>query len=240
MNFVKASICLVFLGFGCHADVLRIGTEGGYPPFNFINDDGNLDGLDREFGDELCHRMEVECEWVVNDWDSIIPNLVNGNYDLLIATMGITPEREQVIDFTQEYLPAEPSAFVASSSFEDATTIRTVATQVNTIQAEFVANSNATLVEFSSADETIAAVINGEVDVVLAGKEFLKKIVGESDGQLAFVGETVRLGFGAGIGVRESDPELKAKANSAITSMKSDGFINDLIESWLGPDAEKF
>ena len=77
--------------------VVRMGTEGAYPPYNFINDDGEVDGFEREVGDELCARAELTCEWVTNDWDSIIPNLTSGNYDTIIAGMSITAERDEVI-----------------------------------------------------------------------------------------------------------------------------------------------
>jgi len=70
--------------------VVRLGTEGAYPPWNFINDAGEVDGFEREVGDALCTRAELTCEWVVNEWDSIIPNLVSGNYDVIIAGMSIT------------------------------------------------------------------------------------------------------------------------------------------------------
>ncbi|MEM6620369.1 MAG: transporter substrate-binding domain-containing protein, partial [Pseudomonadota bacterium] len=69
------------------ADTVRMGTEGAYPPYNFINDAGEVDGFERELGDELCKRAELECAWVTNEWDSIIPNLVSGNYDTIIAGM---------------------------------------------------------------------------------------------------------------------------------------------------------
>ncbi|HFQ14857.1 MAG TPA: transporter substrate-binding domain-containing protein, partial [Rhodobacteraceae bacterium] len=97
------------------AQTVRMGTEGAYPPYNFINDAGEVDGFERELGDELCKRAGLTCEWVTNDWDSIIPNLVSGNYDTIIAGMSITPERDEVIDFTQEYIPGSPSAYVALS-----------------------------------------------------------------------------------------------------------------------------
>ncbi len=86
-------------------DVVRLGTEGAYPPYNFINDAGEVAGFEREFGDELCKRAGLTCEWVTNEWDSIIPNLQSGNYDVIIAGMSITAEREEVIDFSQGYLP---------------------------------------------------------------------------------------------------------------------------------------
>ena len=89
-----------------------MGTEGAYPPFNFINDDGEVDGLERELGDELCRRANLECTWVTNEWDTIIPNLVDGKYDTILAGMSITDERDEVIDFTQPYIPPSRSVYV--------------------------------------------------------------------------------------------------------------------------------
>ena len=86
-------------GMAMAQDVVRLGTEGAYPPYNFINDAGEVDGFERELGDELCARAELTCTWVTNDWDSIIPNLVSGNYDAIIAGMSITEERKESSTF---------------------------------------------------------------------------------------------------------------------------------------------
>ena len=48
------------------AQTIRMGTEGAYPPYNFINDSGQVDGFERELGDELCKRAGLTCEWVTN------------------------------------------------------------------------------------------------------------------------------------------------------------------------------
>ncbi len=222
-----------------HAQTVRMGTEGAYPPYNFINDAGEIDGFERQVGDELCKRAELTCEWVKNEWDSIIPNLVGGNYDTIIAGMSITDERDEVIDFTQNYFPPAASAYVALAEGVDLTG-GIVAAQTATIQAGYVADGGATLVEFATPEETIAAVRNGEADAVFADKDFLAPIVADSAGALTFVGEDVQLGGGVGMGLRESDGELKAKFDAAITSMKEDGSLNALIIEWFGPDAATY
>ncbi|MEI4197602.1 transporter substrate-binding domain-containing protein [Roseovarius sp. E0-M6] len=217
-------------GMAMAQDVVRLGTEGAYPPWNFINDAGEVDGFERELGDELCERAELNCEWVTNDWDSIIPNLVSGNYDAIIAGMSITDERDQVIDFTQNYTPPDPSAYLAMSEGVDVTG-GVIAAQTGTIQAGYVAESGATLVEFATPEETIAAVRNGEADAVLADKSYLAPIA-EEDPDLMFVGEDVALGGGVGMGVRESDTELRETFDAAIQSMKDDGSLNEMIKKW--------
>ncbi|MGB0504933.1 MAG: transporter substrate-binding domain-containing protein [Pikeienuella sp.] len=217
---------------GSHA--VRMGTEGAYPPYNFINDAGEVDGFEREVGDEICKRAGLACTWVTNDWDSIIPNLVSGNYDTIIAGMSITAERDEVIDFSSEYFPPDPSTFVALAGADaSVTTSGVVAAQSNTIQAGYIAQSGATLVEFATPDDTVAAVKNGEADAVLADDAFLADVVAASNGELAFVGEPVSIGGGIGVGVRESDGELKAKLNDAIASMKADGTLSAMIAKWF-------
>ena len=213
-----------------HGNTVRMGTEGAYPPYNFINDSGEVDGFERELGDELCKRAELTCEWVTNEWDSIIPNLVSGNYDTIIAGMSITAERDEVIDFTQNYTQPDPSAYLTMSADADITG-GVVAAQTGTIQAAFIASSGATLVEFATPDETIAAVRNGEADAVLADKSYLTPIATE-DADLMLLEQEELIGGGVGMGVRESDNELKAKFDAAIQSMKDDGTLNALITKW--------
>ena len=221
------------------SQTIRMGTEGAYPPYNFLNDQGEVDGFERELGDELCIRAELTCEWVTTDWDGIIPNLVSGNYDTIIAGMSITPERDEVIDFTQNYIPPAASAYVGLSADVDVVN-GVIAAQASTIQSGYVAASGATLLEFATPEETVASVRNGEADAVFADKDYLVPLVEESGDTLIFVAEDVQLGGGIGMGLRESDTELREKFDAAIQSMKDDGTLNALIIKWFGEDAPIF
>lgn len=215
------------------ADTVRMGTEGAYPPYNFVNDKGEIDGFERELGDKLCELAELECAWVKNDWDTIIPNLVSGNYDVIIAGMSITDERDETIDFSQDYYPADPSSYMALAGTGDDAVKGIVAAQTATIQASYINDSGATLVEFATPDETIAAVKNGEADAVLADDAYLKPFVDESGGDLIFLGPQVQIGGGVGMGFRESDGDLRAKFNTALDTMKENGSLNKLIAKWF-------
>ena len=211
--------------------VVRLGTEGAYPPWNFINDAGEVDGFEREVGDELCARAELTCEWVTNEWDSIIPNLVSGNYDVIIAGMSITDERDEVIDFSENYSQPDPSSFLAMSADVDLAG-GVIAAQSGTIQAGHIASTGATLLEFATPEETVAAVKNGEADAVLADASFLAPVA-EAEADLMIVeGADVLLGGGVAAGVRESDNELRDALTAAIQSMKADGSLNELIVKW--------
>ena len=87
-----------------NSQTIRIGTEGAYPPWNNINSAGDLEGAEIDFGNEACKRMGVTCEWVTQDWDGIIPALLQGKYDIIIAGMSITEERKEKVNFTTGYM----------------------------------------------------------------------------------------------------------------------------------------
>lgn len=236
------STCTIFVAHHTIAnDVVRIGSEGAFPPYNFINDTNELSGFERELGDELCARAGLTCQWVINDWDTIIPNLVAGNYDAIMAAMSMTDARKEVISFSEGYIPPDPSAYIALAGTDmSVLTEGVLAAQSATIQATAISEGTADLIEFPSPEEIIAAVRNGEADAALADKSFMAPFVNESAGELIFLGEDLMLSDGVGVGVRQSDTELREKFSTAIAEMKADGSLNTLITKWFEEGAALF
>ena len=64
---LAAVIAAVSAGTAYAQQTVRMGTEGAYEPYNFINDKGEIDGFEREVGDKLCEIAGYKCEWVKND-----------------------------------------------------------------------------------------------------------------------------------------------------------------------------
>ena len=146
----------------------------------------------------------------------------------------------QQVDDIEVQMQAQDGEWAALTP--DADIKGTVAAQVNTIQAGFVAESGATLTEFATGEETIAAVRDGQAEAVFADKDFLAPYVKESNGELVWVKgqDKVVVGEGIAIGLRQSDTELKAKFDAAIKSMKDDGSLNTMIKKWFGDEAMVF
>ena len=235
---LAASLVLLLTACG-RADTMVIATDGNYHPFNFINDEGEIDGLERELGDELCERADLECEWVQNDWEEMIPDLVAEEFDAILAGMSITAEREETIDFTEAYYPPTPSIYLARAGAGDEAVNGTIGATANTIYSDYFTEMGRPFVSLDGEIDAAEAVLNGDVDAVLVDHGYGVEKLAEHEGQLAIVGPSVVLDRGLGIGVRKGG-DLKGRLDEALASMKADGTLNAIILRWIGEDASTF
>ena len=223
-------------------ETVTIATVGSYHPFDFVNDEGEIDGLEPELGDELCRRAGLECEWVINDWVDMIPDLVAGEFDAIFSGMSITAEREELIDFTEAYYPPTPSVYVARAGEGDEAVEGTIGAATNTIYSDYFTELGRPFVPLNEAEDfttSVDAVLDGTVDAVLVDHGYAVEKVSEHEGRLEIVGPSVLLDRGLGIGVRKGS-DLKPKLDEALASMKADGTVNTLILKWVGPNASTF
>ena len=221
------------------ADRAVIATTGDYHPFNFVNDDGEIEGLERELGDELCRRADLECEWMVSDWETMIPDLAAEEFDAILAGMSITAEREELIDFTEAYYPPTPSVYVARSGAGDEAVRGTIGVTANTIYSDYFTEQGAPFVALDGSVDVVDVVLNGEVDAVLVDHGYGVEKLAEHRGRLEIVGPSILLDRGLGIGVRKGS-DLEGRLDEALASMKADGTLNALILKWVGEDASTF
>jgi polar amino acid transport system substrate-binding protein len=233
-HLILAAVALLALT-GVASAQTRLGSEGAYPPYNYMDDAGKLGGFDIDVGNEICKRAGLECVWVVNEWDTIIPNLLAGNYDAIIAGMSITDERKKTITFTQDYFPSDPSTYIApvgkNLDLENPTGLR-LGAQGATIQAAWLeqnAKANNTILSYETPDQALADLNAGNLDAILADKSYLAETAIGSGGALELAGPEIAIGGGVGIGLRQTDTDLIKKFDEALTSMKADGTLDALI-----------
>ena len=221
------------------ADRAVIATTGDYHPFNFINDEDEIGGLERELGDELCRRADLECEWMVSDWETMIPDLAAEEFDAILAGMSITAEREELIDFTEAYYPPTPSVYVARYGAGDEAVRGTIGVTANTIYSDYFTEQGAPFVALDGSVDAVDAVLDGEVDAVLVDHGYGVEKLAEHRGRLEIVGPSILLDRGLGIGVRKGS-DLEGRLDEALASMKADGTLNALILKWVGEEASTF
>jgi len=230
-----AAAAFALLATAANAQAIRIGTEGAYEPWNYVDADGKLAGLDIDVMNELCKRAALECTFVQTAWDTIIPNLNAGNYDVIAAGMSITDERKQSINFTADYAPPDPSGYMmleGSAVDPNSLTGVKIGTQTGTIQADYAAATFATgntLLTFDTAADALADLMAGNIDIILADSSYIDEAVANSGGALKTSDVTVAIGGGVGAGLRKADTELLAKLDEALAAAKADGTIDALI-----------
>ena len=240
-RLILAAAALVALSIGAQAAGYKIATEGNYPPYNFTDDSGKLGGYDVEVGTEMCKRAGVDCTFVTNDWDSIIPNLIAGNYDAIMDDMSITDERKKTIAFTDPYFPPDPSTFLTKAETKvDYSNIKgmKLGAQKATIQANYLdANlkDGNTILTYDTQDQELADLNAGNLDIVFLDGSVVGETVSASGGKLKADGPEIMIGSGVGVGMRQSDGELTKKFNTALQSMKDDGTLDGLIAKYF-PD----
>ncbi|UCH72738.1 MAG: ABC transporter substrate-binding protein [Rhodospirillales bacterium] len=229
------AVCLA-AGVAQAAEKVKIGTEGAYPPFNYIDKDGNLVGFDVDIAKALCEAAKFECEFVVQDWDGIIPGLIAKKYDAIVASMSITEERKQKVDFTSKYYNT-PAKFVAPKGAnleitKEGLKGKVIAVQRATIHENFLRDNFGDVVTVSSyatQDEAYLDLVSGRADAGIADS------VAITDGFLStpqgkgfqFYGPDFNdpkwFGEGVGIAVRKGEDALREKLNAAIEQIRRDG-----------------
>jgi lysine-arginine-ornithine-binding protein len=226
--------------------VVRIGTEGAYPPFNYIDSDKQLQGFDVDITKAMCDEMKVQCTFVAQDWDGIIPALLAGKYDAIAASMSITDERKKVVDFTVKYYQT-PATFIAPKDTKITDTSpaglagKTIGAQSSTTHATYLEDKykNSDVKLYATQDEANADLASGRLDAVLADKTVLYEWAQKTDqGKCcALIGTDIvdrkYFGDGVGIAVRKDDAELKAMFNKAIAAILKDGTYKKVNDKYF-------
>lgn len=228
---------------------VRIGTEGAYPPFNSLDPAGELVGFDIDIAKALCDKMKVKCTFVAQDWDGIIPALLAGKYDAIVASMSITEERKKSVLFTNKYYNT-PAIFAApkDSKVTDWTAEglkgKVIGAQSSTIHANFLEEvikpGGAQIKLYPTQDEANADLAAGRLDAVVADKvvlsEWLKKPEGACcESKIDVDSKKYEKIFGAGVGiaVRPEDKDLVEMLNKAIDEIRADGTYKKINEKYF-------
>ena len=259
----KLALCgsLVMLGLGSvSAAPLKIGTEGGYPPWSMVDAAGKVSGFDADVGNALCKELGAECRFVVQAFDSLIPSLDANRFDLIISGMSVTPERSKRITFSIPYA-VEDAVFVlpkASDSVKAASKEellkglagKTIGVQGGTTHGAYLQAEAPDLKvkSYETLDQMQIDLDAGRLDGTFADlasqSKFLKK-VGDQNfalSELVIKGSSApeTLGYGIGVGINKNNAELKQKVDTALCKLINDGVIKQSSEKWFDLDLSNY
>ncbi len=238
--FLAVAATLLVNGAATAADKLRMGVEAAYPPFNNKDTSGQVVGFDVDIGKALCAKMEVECEIVTSDWDGIIPALQSQKFDFLVSSMSITPERSEVVDFTNPYY-SNKLQFIAKKGDDfktdgDSLKGKVIGAQRATLSGTWLEDKYGMDVDlklYDTSENAFLDLSSGRLDAILADKyasyDWLKSDAGKN---FEFKGDAVEQSDKIGIAVRKGDA-LRDKLNAALQEIIADGTYKKINDKYF-------
>ena len=223
--------------------VLRIGTEGTYPPFTYHDSDNQLVGFDVEIGRAVAQKLGVKPQFLEGKWDGLIAGLDGDRYDAVINEVGITDARKQKYDFSDPYIASKAVLIVKADnadikSFADLKG-KKAAQSLTSNFGKLAEQNGAELVGTDGFDQSIALVLTGRADATindsLSFYDF-KKHKPDADVKIAAQEENADY---SGVIVRKGDPELVAAINKALADIKADGTYKKIADTYFGQDVSQ-
>ncbi len=243
---LTASVLALIAG-AAAADTVRVGIAAEpYPPFASPDAAGNWVGWEVEIIGAVCAAAELECEITPTAWDGIIPALVSGQIDAIMASMSITEDRMQTIDFSDRYYNT-PTVIVGQREIQiDATPEglagRVIGVQVSTVHqayAQHYFEAGSELRTYQTQDEANQDLVAGRIDATQADSIALDAFLASPEGAACCeVKGTVAndesiLGLGVGVGVRKGDDALREAFNRGIAAILANGVYEQITAQYF-------
>lgn len=235
------------------AKVYVVGSDTAYAPFEYINEKGEIVGFDIEVVSAIAEKAGIQVKFVDTPWEGIFNALAQGDRDLLVSSITITPERRQTIDFTDPYFDAQQLIAMRESSkitkFEDLKNV-TVGVQNGTTGDEIVSKTlgktNPGIKRFESTLVALKELKAGGVEAVVADNGVVTHYVANNNLQkptlpgnkpeekFKFISDPAFVPEQYGIAVRKGNTELLAKLNKGLAGIKADGTYDRLYAKYFG------
>ena len=245
MKKLALAAALVLAAGAAQAQV-RVGIAAEpYPPFASPDAAGNWVGWEVEIIGAVCAAAELDCIITPTAWDGIIPALVSGRIDAIMASMSITEDRMQTIDFSDPYYNT-PTVIVGQRALQmDATPEglagRVLGVQVSTIHqtyAQAYFEGRTELRVYQTQDEANQDLASGRIDATQADSLAMADFLATPEGQCCEVKGTVAmdeaiLGLGVGAGVRKGDDALREALNRGIAAIIENGTYDEITARYF-------
>ena len=234
-----------------YAEGIRIVTSAPYPPFEVFDKNQKLQGLDIDLGNMIAAKLGTTAEWESIDYNGVIPALQAGKYDMVLASIGDTPEREVALDFVNYSKQGQvllvkkgnPDGVVGLESLCD----KTLAVEAGNVtegyfdevQARCASEGKADmqLKELPKTSDALLAVKSGVADAQYIGVATAADLMTTSEGADYEIVTPAEKPFGylprfVGAGIPKNSPELRDAVKAALDSLLADGTIEKLYTKY--------
>lgn len=222
--------------------VMRVGLST-FVPWAMRDKKGDLVGFEVDVARKLAGDMGVEIEFVPTAWDGIVPALLAGKFDLIIAGMTITPERNLTVNFTDPYASSSLGAMAnielaeglswpdGYNSSDVTLACRRGATPCTWMKENF---PKATLRQFDDQGQVLQEVLNGNAHMMMSSQPLPAFTIYDNP-KVVFSPTDEKIDPGSeGFAVRKGDPDALNFFDNWIQVNRASGWLDDRHEYWFG------
>jgi arginine transport system substrate-binding protein len=242
--------CLTSFAFAESKPILRFATEATYPPFEYVDASGEIEGFDIEIATALCEQMKVHCSFSNQSFNSLIPSLTLGKYDALIAALGATPERQTQVSFTHPYYEPSASFVGLIDKHEDINHLngKVVGVQQGSTFESYLYHhydNKIVIKAYASVQDALMDLNSERLDMVIADTPIMQAWLKQNDNNKRYgiinhpIIDHTYFGNGYAIAVSKKNPLLLQALNKALAAIKSNGIYNQISQHYFGSKQEK-
>ncbi len=217
-------------------DVLTMGTNAAFPPYEFVDENNNVVGIDAEIAQAVAEKLGMELEIKDMAFDSLITAVSSGAIDVALAGMTVTPERAESVNFSDSYATGIQVVIVtedsAIASIEDLDG-KKIGVQSGTTGDIYCAGDygEESVARYDNGALAVAALQNGQVDCVVIDNEPAKAFVEANEGLKILDTEYITENYAAAIA--KENTELLEKFNAALVELKAEGKLDEIIGKYI-------
>ena len=217
---------------------LTMATNAEFPPYEFYEGE-KVVGIDAEVAEKIAEKLGLELEIADVSFDSIIPGVQSGKYDMGMAGMTVTDERKRSVNFSDSYATGIQSVIVKEDS-----TIKSI----DDLDGKKIGVQTATTGDIYASDDygednvkrfengaaAVAALTANKVDCVIIDNEPAKAYVEANKGLKILDTEYAVEDYA--ICFSKDSEELQKKVNDALNELKKDGSIQKIVDKYINAD----
>ena len=220
---------------------VTIGTNAEYPPFEFVDEDGNISGFDIELMEAIAAEAGFDYEFVNTRWDGIFVALASGEFDAVISAATITAERAEMVNFSDPYFNAGQRLAVHADETEitgpEDLTGKKVGVQLGTTGDIWLTdNTEAEVVRYDENTLAFQALANGDVDAVMADGPTAVDIIKANPEMDLTILDGVYTDEEYGIAVNKERDDVLAAINDGLAAVRESGEYDQIYDAYFGTE----
>ena len=221
--------------------ILTAAAEGTFPPYSFLNENGEYDGIGRKAMAEIAHRLDLEYNPVITKWESLLVGILANKFDIAASAMGINAERQEQVYFCDGWVESGSRLFVRddspymSSSDLKGKRVGAIVASIFIPVAESIVGEDGEVPVFQADVEGMQDVANGNIDGVILDSISAAYLITKASLPLRGM-PNIEQSYQLGWPVSKSKPNLVRAVNEKHWEMVADGTFAAICEPLIGFD----